>query len=385
MIALLRPFLIKAFIHTRYRFNQTIKSKWVWLCLALSAVFGGCSPFYVMRAAYQEGKILWRREPIGDYLTRPELNPDVQEKLRLVLAVRDYARDTLKLNVGGSYSTYSYVDTPDLTYIVMAAPKTELKPYTWWFLIVGRVPYKGFFSKEEAEEEAKSLQDKGYDTYVRTSAAFSTLGWFADPLLGHLLRYDKVTLADVIFHELFHNTVYVKGAGAFNESIANFIGHRAAIDFFRQRDGETSPEYTEAVRAWEQEKEFAEFLDGLVTTLNQLYARAIPVEDKLRLRQEVFSRAKAEWTRRVSTGAAARFRGFARQPLNNAVLMHYVIYLKNLQLFEALYDAEGSSLARFIAAVREPVQKGDEPFAVVQSLLDDKRRSAANGRPAVDP
>lgn len=377
--------LTQPLIHTRYRFKKKTTNKLAWFCLAVSAVFGGCSPFYVMRAAYEEGKILWRREPITDYLTRADLNPDVQEKLRLVLAVRDYARDALKLNVGGSYSTYSYVDTPDLTHIVMAAPQTELTPYTWWFLIVGRVPYKGFFSKEEALAEAKGLQDKGYDTYIRTTAAFSTLGWFADPLLGHLLRYDKVTLANVVFHELFHNTVYVKGAGAFNESVANFIGHRAAIDFFRQRDGETSREYTEAVRAWDQEKEFAGFLDGLVATLNELYRRDIPLEDKLRLRQEVFSRSKAEWTRRVSTGAAARFRGFARQPLNNAVLMHYIIYLKNLDLFEALYDAEGSNLARFIAAIREPLQKGGEPFAVVQSLLNDKRRNVANGRAAVSP
>ncbi len=385
MITWLRSHLTQPVVPIRYRFKKKAKRKLTWICLAVSAMFGGCSPFYVMRAAYEEGKILWRREPIADYLTRPDLTPDAQEKLRLVLAVRDYARDVLKLNVGGSYSTYSYVDTPDLTYIVMAAPQTELVPYTWWFLIVGRVPYKGFFSKEEALEEAKGLQDKGYDTFIRTSAAFSTLGWFADPLLGHLLRYDKVTLADVVFHELFHNTVYVKGAGAFNESIANFIGHRAAIDFFRQRDGETSPEYNEAVRAWNQEKEFAVFLDELVATLNELYRRNIPLEDKLRLRQEVFSRSKAEWTRRISAGAAARFRGFARQPLNNAVLMHYIIYLKNLDLFEALYNTESSNLARFIATIREPVQKGGEPFAVVQSLLDDKRRSAANERPSGTP
>jgi len=356
-----------------------------WLCLAVSAAIGGCSPLYVIRAAYEEGKILWRREPINDYLTRADLKPDVQEKLRLVLAVRDYARDVLKLNVGGSYSTYSYVDTPDLTYIVMAAPQTELVPYTWWFLIVGRVPYKGFFSKEEAEAEAKGLQENGYDTYIRTSAAFSTLGWFADPLLGHLLRYDKVSLADVVFHELFHNTVYVKGAGAFNESLANFIGHIAAIDFFRKTSGEASPEFAEAVRAWDQEKEFANFLDGVVNTLSELYRRNLPLKDKLRLRQEVFTRSSAEWAQRVSTGAAPRFRGFARQPLNNAVLMHYIIYLKNLELFEALYNAEGSNLARFIATIREPVQNGSEPFAVVQSLLDDKRRSAANEKPSVPP
>jgi len=221
-------------------------------CLFLSIILSGCSPFYVLRAAYEEGKILWRREPIAQFLEKPDINQETQEKLKLVLAVREYARDVLKFNVGGSYASYSYVDRPDLTFILTAAPKTELIPYTWWFLIVGRVPYMGYFSKADAEEAAAELRAEGYDTNIRTSAAFSTLGWFDDPLLSHLLRYDKVTLADVVFHELFHNTLYVKGAGNFNESSANFIGHRAAIDFFRDRFGENSAEQPSrhGARSW---------------------------------------------------------------------------------------------------------------------------------------
>ena len=351
----------------------------------LGAAITGCSPFYVMRAAYEEGKILWRREPISDYLGRADVNQDTQEKLRLVLAVRDYARDVLKLNVGGSYSSYSYVDRPDLTYVVIAAPKTELRPYTWWFPFVGSVPYKGFFSKEDAEAEVKRLHEEGYDANVRASAAFSTLGWFDDPLLSHLLRYNKVTLTDVIFHELFHNTLYIKGASAFNESIANFIGHRAAIDFFRQRDGEASAEYRDAVHAWEQEKQFADFIEGLVITLAELYRRDIPRKDKLRLREQVFNHSKTEWAERIKAGEARRYRSFILQPLNNAVLMHYVTYLQNLKLFEAFYVAEGKNLPRFVAAIREPVKRGKDPFSVVQSLLDDKRRSAANQSPAATP
>src|SRR5574341_48388 len=172
------------FIHVSHRFKKMKKNTLVRLCVvAVSAAIAGCSPFYVMRAAYEEGKILWRREPISDYLQKSDVNQDTQEKLRTVLAVRDYARDVLKLNVGGSYSSYSYVDRPDLTYIVVAAPKTELRPYTWWFLIVGIVPYKGYFSKADAQEEIERLKAQGYDTNIRPSAAFSTLGWFDDPLL----------------------------------------------------------------------------------------------------------------------------------------------------------------------------------------------------------
>ena len=120
------------FLFLRY-LSRTHLTKWLWvifMVLVLGSTLSGCSPFYVMRAAYEEGKILWRREPIANFIERPDIAADTKEKLALVLAVREYAKNTLKLNVGKSYSTYSYVDRPELTYILTAAPKTELKPYT---------------------------------------------------------------------------------------------------------------------------------------------------------------------------------------------------------------------------------------------------------------
>jgi len=339
------------------------------LAMVMGATLSGCSPAYVLRAAYEEGKILWRREPIIDYVQSATVTLDTQDKLKLVLTVRDYARDVLKLNVGGSYSSFSYVDRPDLTYIVVAAPKTELRPYTWWFLIIGNVPYKGYFSKADAEEEATRLRAAGYDTNIRTSAAFSTLGWFDDPLLSHLLRYDKVILSDIIFHELFHNTLYIAGASAFNESVANFIGHRAAIDFFHDRFGADSAEYQRAVQDWQEEQEFGAYIAELVGTLNELYHRNISRADKLRLREAVFARGKAEWARRSADWPVQRYRGFSQQPLNNAVLMHYVVYLKDLDLFESLYRAAGQNLVKTIELLKDAADKGGEPFEAVQKLL----------------
>jgi predicted aminopeptidase len=290
--------------------------------------------------------------------------------LQLVLAVRDYARDVLKFNVGGSYSSFSYVDRPDLTYVVVAAPKTELRPYTWWCLIVGRVPYKGYFSKEEAQAELDRLNAEGYDTHLRTSAAFSTLGWFDDPLLSHLLRYNNPVLAEVVFHELFHNTLYINGAGAFNESSANFVGHRAAMDFFRARFGESSAEYLNAAQAWSDEREFGGFIAEMAGTLRDLYERDIPRADKLRLREDVFARSKAEWLRRIADRPNHRFRAFSQRPLNNAVLMHYIVYLKDLDLFESLYNSCGRDLVRTIDTLRRAVADGKEPFAALRAWLD---------------
>jgi predicted aminopeptidase len=361
-----------------YSLSKSKRTKFRWLALValtLGSTIAGCSPFYVMRAAYEEGKILWRREPISEFLGTPGIDTNTKEKLALVLAVRQYAQDKLKMNVGGSYSTYSYVDRPDLTYILTGAPKTELQPYTWWFLIVGRVPYKGYFSKEDAEAAAAELRAAGYDTNIRTSAAFSTLGWFNDPLLGHLLRYDKVTLAEVVFHELFHNTLYVKGAGNFNESVANFVGGRAAIEFFREKFGDGSAEHQQALQNWEAELEFAGFIERLAGALTELYTRQIPYEDKLRLREEIFSRFQKEWADQLAQRTSPRFRGFTRQPLNNAVIVQYLLYLRNLDVFESIYQTEGQNLVGAIEAIREAVRRGGDPFDRVQALAERKTAS----------
>jgi len=339
------------------------------LSFFLSGLLSACSPVYVLRAAYEEGKILWRRESIADYIQKPEVGADTQEKLKAVLAAREYARDVLKFNVGGSYSSYSYVDRPDLTYVVLAAPKTELRPYTWWFLIVGNVPYKGYFSKADAEAEIERLKAEGYDTNLRTSAAFSTLGWFDDPLLSHLLKYDKVGLAEIVFHELFHNTLYLAGQGAFNESAANFIGHRSAVDFFRATFGADSAEHLRALQWWNEEREFGAFVAEVVRDLAELYKSELSRQDKLRLREEVFTRSKAEWARRIADRPAHRFRGFSQQALNNAVLMHYVVYLKDFDLFESLYESAGRDLPKTIELLQRAAAKGGDPFDAVRQLV----------------
>ena len=331
-----------------------------------------CSPLYVLRAAYEESKILWRREPIEKALEKPDLDPETRDKFKLVLEVREYARDRLKLNVGGSYASYSYIDRANLTYVLTAAPKTELRPYTWWFLLVGRVPYLGFFSEEEAKAEAERFESDGYDTYIRTSPAFSTLGWFDDPLLTHLLKYDKVTLASVIFHELFHNTLYISGAGDFNESLANFVGGRAAILFFRDRYGEGSAEHAQAVRAWDEEIEFSRFIGGLAGSLREVYAKDLPVGEKLRLKEEIISHGRKEWLERTAARTQHRFRGFGQMKVNNAVMIHFRLYLKELDLFESLYEAQGRDLPRLIGWVKGFSWNGREPFEALRQELQNK-------------
>ncbi len=337
--------------------------------LLFLVLLAGCSPFYVIRAAYEEGKILWKREPIEELLKNPDLDTQTREKFELVLAVRVYARDELQLRVKGSYAGFTRLDRPVLSYVLTVAPQTSLEPYTWWFPIVGRVPYKGFFSQAEAESKANGFQQRGYDTTIRPVSAFSTLGWFDDPLLDHLLRLDKVTLAEVIFHELLHNTLFVAGSVNFNESLANFFGNRAGMIFFRDRYGEASPEYLQAARAWEEELEFSAFINRVADSLEELYQKDLSKEEKLRLRQSVFSRSQKEWVHLVADKTQHQYRGYSEQEVNNAVVAHYLLYLGGLELFESLYRAQGRDLVKIVDVIQESIEGGEAPFEAVRQLV----------------
>ena len=167
--------------------------------------------------------------------------------------MRKFAADQLGDNVGGAYKSIAPVDQNAVVYVVMAAPRDSLTPYTWWFPIVGRVPYRGYFDKNDALAEAASLEAQGLDTMVRPAVAFSSLGFFNDPLLTNLLKLDRVELAGVLIHELFHRTYYLASDAMFDESAANYVGSAGAVAFFAATDGESAPS-TKAAREHPRER-----------------------------------------------------------------------------------------------------------------------------------
>ncbi|HXQ24372.1 MAG TPA: aminopeptidase [Candidatus Acidoferrales bacterium] len=318
-----------------------------------------CSPTYVLRAGYEEAKILWRREPIERLLQQSDLDAATRSKLELVLAARSFARDTLHLRVNGSYATYARVDADQVVHVVTAAYRLKLQSYMWWFPIVGRVPYKGYFSKASADAEAKCLEEGGYDTSVRPSVAFSTLGWFADPLLSNLLRYDRATLANVVIHELLHNTTYIGGHADFDESFANFVGHRGALVFLESRGDAAAAR--DAAAAWDDALQFSDFLGRFTTHLRDAYASGVTLDE----RQRLFTAGQEEF--RTLALQTAMFRDFGTQSLNNAVILEYLMYADQLRLFEDLLHEHSGDLAETIQVIVNAVQKhGGDPFAAVR-------------------
>jgi predicted aminopeptidase len=301
------------------------------------------------------------------------LDAATREKLELVLCVRRFAEQDLDFTVGGSYSSITELANPPTVYVVTAAPRTKLEPYTWWFPIVGRVAYKGYFAAESAKKEAQSLEAQGYDTYVRTAVAFSTLGWFSDPLLPHLLRYEKETLTNVIIHELFHSTFYLSGETALNESLANFTGHRGAIAFFAKEQGKEAEATRHAVATWESELAISNFLAEGAERLNVLYASPISEADKLRQREDLFARLQEEF--RNLPGPVRQNTDLGSVKFNNAVLLQSLVYLQELALFERVYQQNGQDLRVTLAHITAAAKKEDDPFAGVRELVSVSHNS----------
>ena len=349
------------------------------LAIAVSAVvlvlISTPTACYLSRGAWEEAKILSRRQPISQMVADPRTPQEVRAKLKVVLAARAYAKDSLKLRTKDSFTTYSRLDHDTLVLVVSAAYRDTLKPYTWWFPIVGRVPYKGFFDFGAARKQANDLAAEGFDVYVRPSDAFSTLGFFNDPLLNTTLKGDSLGLANTVIHELTHNTFYAAGQAPFNESFAMFVGARGAAAFFRSRG---QPEAAAKLDAeWEDDKLLARFWSRVISSLDSAYA-AHPTDKQARIdaRDTVYARTRVALVNQIAPELRTINPRYAeRVPLNNAALLARRVYATDLDIFDRLYDEEAHDLRRTIRRVIGVVTgtKGP-PFAALQRSAGSPRR-----------
>ncbi len=326
---------------------------------------------YLTRAGLEETRILQARRPIADLVRDPGIKPELRRSLTLVLESRDYAA-RLGLSAKQTYTTYADVGRDTLLLNLSAAPKNCICPYTWKYPIVGRIPYKGFFDVRAARREADELARKGYDIYLRPAAAFSTLGWFNDPLLSTALTPDSVELASLIFHEIAHNSLYVKSATPFNESFAQLVGYRAAEHFFRDRGDSAAAQ--RAADRWHDEIVLGAYYDSLATRLNAFYAtHPEPAAlDSGRTEMARWSRAQLEGP----VGAQLRtyrIGRLAERPINNAQLVGARIYRAHLDLFDRWYHRHDRDVGRSVSALKELMAgaEGDSAFARLRRAVED--------------
>jgi predicted aminopeptidase len=349
--------------------------------VAVAALFAGYGTAYLAsddvryltRAGIEETHILQARRPIADLVADPKTAPGLRGSLQLVLESRDYAA-RLGLLAKETYTTYADVGRDTLLLVLQASPKDCLCAHTWKYPIVGSIPYKGFFDPRAAEREASRFAAKGYDIYLRPSGAFSTLGWFNDPLLSTAVTGDSVELAATVFHEIAHNTLYVKSATPFNESFAQFVGYRSAESFFESR-GDSAKARLAADR-WHDEIVLGNFYTTLADRLQRLYD-AHPDSAAL----EAGRTDAGAWARRELEGTVAaelrtlRIGKLPERPVNNARIIAGRIYRTKLDLFERWYDDHGRDIRGSVASLDTLMRgaEGDSAYArltraVVNSL-----------------
>ncbi len=328
----------------------------VWVAFSLT----GCGNLlYLSKLGWHQSSISFHSVPVEEVLENQGVDREAKEKIRFIQEVKRYGEEKLGLTRTKSYSKYFEVKGPVL-HIITASEKDCLRPYRWDFPITGKVPYKGFFAQKDVLEEKRFLEMKGYDTFVQQASAYSTLGWLKDPIFSSMLRWDEVTLADIILHEMTHATVYFKGQTDLNEQIATFVGNQGAIDFLTKKYGEGSKEVVEAIHCQEDDLVFSRWINQACQQLSDFYAKEISKDEKLRGREVLFHRLKEDFKETMASFKTGGYKNFENAEINNAVLLAYHRYIHRLDNFQALYRYLGADLRRMIGFFKGiPRSKGE--------------------------
>ena len=346
--------------------------------LAAGALLVVATPMgrYLARGAWAEGRILARRQSIARLAADGATPPAIRAKLQLVLQARSFAMDSLGLPANDSFTQFTQLEHDTLVLVLSGAYRDALRPVTWWFPVVGRVPYKGYFDFADARRAEQRLAAEGYDTYLRPSPAFSTLGFFNDPLLSTTLGEDSLEIVNTVLHELTHNRFYAKGEAEFNEGFASFVGARGAERFFRAR-GDTARARRVAER-WADDLLLGAVWERTYQSLDSAFA-AHPGDAaraaRLAARDTVYARARALLVDSVAPRLRTIDARYAqRVRLDNAALLARRIYATGLGDFEAVYEREGGdvrkALERVIALARARPGAGGK---AVRAWLDGTR------------
>lgn len=318
------------------------------LILLAGALATSCGAAYYLSAASGQAELLQARRPLEQVLADPDTPESLRQKLLVVDSALVFAHVHLELPRNDSYRDYADLKRPYVVWAVFAAPEFSLNPREWCYPFAGCVAYRGWFSEARARDFASGLANRGDDTYVGGVPAYSTLGWFADPVLNTMLGQSDAAVAGILFHELAHQQLYVPGDTAFNEGFASFVeqeGVRRWLAF----QGRTR-EICDLDLALRRRNEMLALVATLRTRLEAIYAAPLSAEEKRQARNLAFAETREQYAaRRADWPGPPWFDGWFGPGLNNARLAALASYEEYVPAFRQLLLAEGGDLPRFYA------------------------------------
>ncbi|SFE37299.1 aminopeptidase [Nitrosomonas sp. Nm166] len=320
-----------------------IMSQVVWL--------GSCVnlPYYA-QAIGGHIDVLHRAQPIQAVIANPDTDHKLKHSLTKVVQLREFASRELKLPDNLSYTSYADLGRPYVVWNVFASPELSLKLKKWCFIQAGCVNYRGFFSQAKAEQYAEELRKEGYDVYVGGIRAYSTLGWFSDPVLNTFIGYSEMSLARLIFHELAHQVVYVPDDSVFNESFASAVEHEGVRRWFESNG--TVIEQSALNAKQKGEAIFAELVLKHRRRLQELFQLNISDIEKRTQKARIFAELREEFLRlKAEKAELSNYDQWFAQPLNNALLATVSIYNQLLPAFQAILQQNDQDMGRFFDAV----------------------------------
>jgi predicted aminopeptidase len=323
--------------------------RWIVRSMPLAVVMlSGCSLPYYLQAIGGQLHLLHMRTPITDVLADPGADPRVKAQLVRVEQIRKFATDVLELPDNDSYTTYVDLGRPYVVWNVVAAEEFSVEPLRWCFPFAGCVAYRGFFDREEARAFRAKLDSRGYDTYAGGTTAYSTLGYFDDPVLSTMLAGGEPYVAGVLFHELAHQKLYVKGDSEFDEAFASTIEEYGVERWLEQQDPAELDAYR---RRLTRQKQFGELVARQQQRLAEIYAGSGSADDKRVAKAAAFARMRDDYASlKRSWGGAQDYDAWFAADLNNASLAAVATYRRWLPAMRAALDELG--LAGFYAEMK---------------------------------
>ena len=359
------------------------------LGLFVLAVCGCESLRYYNQAVKGQYEILRKRQPISDILEDPKSPEFLRERLAFILKVREFAERELQLPVKNHYLTYVDLKRPYVVWNVFAAPELSLTPKTWCYPMVGCAAYRGYFSKDNAQHYADELTGQGYDVYVTGVTAYSTLGWFDDPVLSTFLQFSEAQSAALIFHELAHQVLYVKGDTVFNESFATAVEQEGLQRWLAAIQAEQI--YSGYLKSFHRQQQFIQLVMHYREKLETLYRSNASPMAKREKKTSIYTELRNDFDRlKTAENGLAVYNNWMNYSLNNAKIVSVAAYHDFVPAFNRILAANKGDLAQFYRECRELAQAPkDERHRILNSYLQPQisiltrtSRSPRSGDPA---